>query len=320
MPRIIHTGQALVDAVARVPALPERGQNVMASSWDVAAAGSVNILVAAARSGADCVQAGVIGTGPNGDRVRAALAAEGATWSAEPVADADTGLCLVLVEPDAERTFVTTLGAERQLSVAALESSAPEPGDLVCVTGYTLAVDSTRLPLEEWLAGLAPGVGVVLDPGAVFAGLPGATQAAMLARTTVWTSNLGEAEALVPDRGMTATAEAISARLAAGGVAIVRDGPAGCAVHADGVTTLVAGFPQEPVDTNGAGDAHTGVLLAEVARGTAWVEACRRANVGGAIKVTRPGPATAPTASEIDAFLDGAPGTPPAMGTGPGGG
>ena len=47
------------------------------------------------------------------------------------------------------------------------------------------------------------------------------------------------------------------------------------------------------------------VLLAERARGTDWVESCRRANVAGAITVTRRGPATAPTASEIDAFLAG---------------
>ena len=44
------------------------------------------------------------------------------------------------------------------------------------------------------------------------------------------------------------------------------------------------------------------LVVAERARGTDWVEACRRANIAGAIKVTRRGPATAPTRSEIDAF------------------
>jgi len=34
-----------------------------------------------------------------------------------------------------------------------------------------------------------------------------------------------------------------------------------------------------------------------------WVDAARRANAGGAIKVTRKGPATSPTAAEIDEFL-----------------
>jgi sugar/nucleoside kinase (ribokinase family) len=45
------------------------------------------------------------------------------------------------------------------------------------------------------------------------------------------------------------------------------------------------------------------VLCACRAAGGAWIEAARRANAAGAIKVTRRGPATAPTAREIDAFL-----------------
>ena len=88
-------------------------------------------------------------------------------------------------------------------------------------------------------------------------------------------------------------------------VAIVRDGPEGCAVHVAGATTYVPGFPQTPVDTNGAGDTHTGALLAEVAAGTPWEEGCRRANAAAGIKVTRRGPESAPTAAEVDAFLAG---------------
>ena len=48
----------------------------------------------------------------------------------------------------------------------------------------------------------------------------------------------------------------------------------------------------------------TGRAFTEVARGTDWAQACRRANAAGAIKVTRKGPTTAPTAAEIDAYLD----------------
>ncbi len=74
-------------------------------------------------------------------------------------------------------------------------------------------------------------------------------------------------------------------------------------MHVAGETTYVPGFPQTPVDTNGAGDTHTGALLAEVAAGTPWVEGCRRANAAAAIKVTRRGPTSAPTTSEVDEFL-----------------
>lgn len=302
MSRVIHTGQALVDATAQVADLPARGQNVMAEGWGQAAGGAVNILVAAARSGAECLHAGAIGTGPNGDLVRSVLDAEGIGHPAPPVAGSDTALCVVLVEPSAERTFITMQGAERLLSLEILDAAAPTGGDLVCVTGYTLAVDSTRRPLEAWLARLPDGVEVVLDPGAAFAGLPGETRSDLLARTAVWTSNLEEAIALVGGEGMEEAASSMAGLLPEGAVAIVRDGPQGCAVSVDGVTTRVEGYPQKPVDTNGAGDAHTGVLCAELAKGTGWVEACRRANIAGAIKVTRRGPATAPTAAEIDAF------------------
>ena len=50
-------------------------------------------------------------------------------------------------------------------SADSIAASEPVAGDLVCVTGYSLAVASTREPLLEWLATLASGVSVVLDPG-----------------------------------------------------------------------------------------------------------------------------------------------------------
>ena len=165
MPRVIHTAQALVDAVMEVPALPARGGNVMATSYRLYAGGAVTILLAAARSGARCVHAGAVGTGSNGDLVQAALDAEGITLASPRLPDLDTGVCVVLVEPSAERSFVTTQGAERHISVASLSASAPEPGDLVCVSGYSL-VGRTRDPLVEWLGTLEDGVVVVLDPGA----------------------------------------------------------------------------------------------------------------------------------------------------------
>ena len=309
MSRVIHTGQALVDVVVEVPDLPARGQNVMATSATDYAGGAVTVLVAAARFDADCVHAGAHGTGPHGDLVRAALAAEGVELSAPPVAGSDTGICVVMVEPSAERTFVTTLGAERQITIESLATSDPRAGDLVCVTGFSLVLASTRDPLLAWLPTLDPDVVVVLDPGAAFAGLSADVRAAMLEVTDVWSSNAEEADDLLAAFGGTAPVDlaalttAIAPLLRGDAVAVVRDGPEGCAVHVAGVTTDVPGYPQTAVDTNGAGDTHTGALLAEVAAGTPWVEGCRRANAAAAIKVTRRGPESAPTADEVDEFL-----------------
>lgn len=304
-PRVIHTAQALVDEVFRVPALPERGQNVMAGEHHRYAASAVTTLLAAARSGAACIHAGAHGTGPNGDLVRAVLAAGGVTLSAPRVPDLDTGVCVVLLEPSAERTFVTTRGAERHISSASLATSAPRPGDVVCVSGYTL-LEPTRQPLMAWLATLPEGVRVVLDPGAVFAGLPGEVRRAMLARVDVWTSNAEEAAAVTNVVGLGESAEAVARLLPREAVVVVRDGPRGCVVRDPATATGVVevpGFPQVAVDTNGAGDTHTGTLVACWLSGMPWVEAACRANAAGAITVTRFGPDTAPTAREIDDFL-----------------
>ena len=301
-PRVIHSAQALVDEVVEVAALPERGGNAVATSYSRYAGGAVNILVAAARSGAECVHAGSVGTGANGDLVRAALEADGVSISSPAVPGLDTGICVVMVEPSAERTFVTTQGAERRITVESLQTAVPVAGDLVCLSGFSL-VGRTRDPLLQWVAGLPTGVVVVLDPGDAFGGLDASHQEAVLARTTVWTSNADEALALTGVEVQADSAAAVAARLQAGAVAVVRDGAKGCQFHEAGRTSHLPGHPQEAVDTNGAGDTHTGVLLAERARGSGWLEAARRANAAGAIKVTRRGPATAPTAAEIDAFL-----------------
>lgn len=317
-PRVIHTGQALVDLVIEVADLPARGQNLMADSVAEYAGGSVTVLLGAARLGAECLHAGAIGTGPYGDLIREALDADGIAASAPPVTTQDTGVCVVLIEPSAERTFVTTLGAEREITVDSLATADVQPGDLVCVTGYSLAVAQTREPLLAWLASLPEEAVVVLDPGAAFAELPADVRDTMLARTDVWTGNAEEATDLLAARSVSAEgsvdasereivahARALTPLLRAGAVTIVRDGAEGCAVYAHGESSYVPGFPQKPVDTNGAGDTHTGALLAGIADGATWVEACRRANAAAAIKVTRRGPRTAPTADEVEEFLRG---------------
>lgn len=259
-------------------------------------------LVAAARQGVAAVQAGSVGTGPNGDLVRETLAREGVQVSSPPVPDLDTAVCVVMVEESAERTFVTTHAAERRISVASLAASQARAGDLVCITGYSL-YEPTRDPLMDWLETLDEGVVVVLDPGAAFAGFDADLVERMLAVTDVWTSNAQEAQELTGASGAEASCAAVAQRLPDGAVDIVRDGPLGAFVHVAGETTYVPGYPQTPVDTNGAGDTHTGVLCAGIVDGLDWVEACRRANAAGAIKVTRKGPATAPTATEVEEFL-----------------
>lgn len=85
---------------------------------------------------------------------------------------------------------------------------------------------------------------------------------------------------------------------------VVRLGLDGCIVLAPGGDPVhVSGFIVDAVDTNGAGDAHVGAFLAGLAAGRDPTDAARRANACAAISTTRFGPATAPTAAEVTAFI-----------------
>src|SRR6185436_3837303 len=110
--RLVFAGEAIVDLLMWVPALPERGGDMLADSAAVEVGGGFNIMAAAVRQGLPVLYAGGHGTGPWGDRVRAALAAEGIRLLRPPGPYADTGFDVARVEAGGERTFVTMLGAE----------------------------------------------------------------------------------------------------------------------------------------------------------------------------------------------------------------
>jgi sugar/nucleoside kinase (ribokinase family) len=86
---------------------------------------------------------------------------------------------------------------------------------------------------------------------------------------------------------------------------IVRAGDAGCyvALRESGAPVLVPAPRVTAVDTTGAGDAHSGVFLAALAEGRPPLDAAAVANAAAALSVTRPGPATSPTRSELAAAV-----------------
>src|SRR5436305_13372050 len=110
--RLVFAGEAIVDLLMWVPALPERGGDMLADAAAIEVGGGFNVMAAAVRQGLPVVYAGGHGTGPWGDRVRAALAAESISVLRAPDPDADTGFDVALVDAGGERTFVTSLGAE----------------------------------------------------------------------------------------------------------------------------------------------------------------------------------------------------------------
>jgi sugar/nucleoside kinase (ribokinase family) len=314
--RLVFAGEAIVDVVLRVPGLPPRGGDLLATSAEIAVGGGFNVMAAAARQGMPVLYAGGHGTGPWGDLVRAALAAEGIGLLRPPDPSRDTGFDVALVEPDAERTFVTSLGAESAAEPGSWAAAPAGPGDAVYVSGYGLVAPGSGPDLAAWAAALPPAALLFLDPGPLAAQIPPDLLDPVLARADWLSCNAREAALLTGAAAPEEATRRLLTRTARANV-IVRVGPDGCLLATRPPAAATAPRPPAaatapvhlpapavyPVDTTGAGDAHAGVFLAALADGLPPADAARRANAAAALAITRPGPATSPNRAELDTWL-----------------
>ncbi|WP_095203877.1 PfkB family carbohydrate kinase [Mesorhizobium carmichaelinearum] len=313
--RLVHIGSAVVDYVYRIDALPAPGTEKTASSFAQVAGGGFNMMVAASRTGMTVVFGGQLGSGPNGDFLRAAFAAEGIETLTPPSPHMDSGNCVAMISRDAERTFVSWPGAESVLSLDMMAPVSVAPGDWVFTSGYTLSYPGSRDVLTAWIEALPAKIPFVFDPTPIISDIPRSILSRVLGRTTWLSCNAAEAAEIAGPGDV----ESLAARLLAEHCAqaagvVIRSAAKGCHIRlADGMAQTVAGFKVDPVDTNGAGDTHIGAFVSALSRGASPFEAARHANAAAAISVTRHGGSSAPTDAEIQTFLSqaaatGAPG------------
>lgn len=303
MSRLLHTGQVIVDLVMALDTLPATGGDVLAQSASFEAGGGFNVMAAARRNGLAVVYLGRHGNGRFGDLARAAMQAEGVEMAQTVSTDKDTGLCVSLTEATTERTFISHIGAEGDLSADDLARMVPQADDYVYVSGYSLLLEGKAQALLDWLLALPRAITVVFDPGPLVKASDSALMMALLPRIDIWTSNGPEALAFTGAGTLADALVDLNRRLPVDALLVVRDGPNGCWVSRNGQAEHVPGFKVRAVDSNGAGDAHAGVFIAGLAYGLTPAQAARRANAAAALAVTRWGPATSPGTAEVDALI-----------------
>jgi sugar/nucleoside kinase (ribokinase family) len=304
-PRLFCLDTILIDVVLRVAALPPRAGDIRAVEQLVTTGGGFNVMSAAARHHLRTSYAGRLGTGPFSATASMSLTNEGIGIPVEANANLDNGVCVVLVEPDGERTFVTAPGAEGTLRSSDLEVLEVLDGDFVLVSGYNVMYPGSAELVLTWLRGLPLGVTIVFDPATRVEDIPSTYLKATLDVAAWLLCNEREALRLTGDGDVHRAAAALAATNDRVNV-VVRRGPAGCLVAFNhGRSVDVEGFITDVVDTNGAGDVHNGVFIAELASAHDAPAAARWANAAAAIAVSRFGPATSPTREEVAAFIDG---------------
>ena len=316
--RVVLMGQILVDLAVRGDALPGPGGDVWAVDEGMHVGGGFNALVAARRMGAEAISLSPIGSGPHSSLIQAALEHEEITDLGPRIADIDNGFCIAFTDRTGERTFISTKGAETMSPASAWADfvRTMHPGDVLYIDGYLMDHPANREAAEAALRVLPKGVRVLLDVSPVI-GIP----SALPSDGVIVSMNHREAQEIARQRGDASVRnqclqprEAARAMLAAlDRPVLLRAGAEGAyfvrscdaALSASDTDPSYIPTPRvEAIDTNGAGDAHSGVLAASLAQGIPLKRALLLANCAGALSTTVVGPASCPPRDQIEAAAD----------------
>jgi ribokinase len=276
-PSLCVVGSINLDLVAAVPRLPRPGETLTGAELDRVPGGKgANQAVAAARLGADVRFVGAVGRDELGDLALAELRAAGVDLGGLQVADAPTGIALILVDEAGENQIVVVPGANHALDPAAIEVG--EPDALVCqLEILDDAIDAALRRSDAFVClNAAPARPV---------------SSAIVERADLIVANSLELEALGSS--------------SMGGLFALTLGAEGALLLEGGVEVARAVPPEvEAVDGTAAGDSFTACLVVSLLEGRDREEALRRACAAGAIAASRPGAQpSVPTAAEVDAIL-----------------
>ena len=219
-----------------------------------------------------------------------------------------TGVAFVAYFRDGSRRFLYHWrhAAAGQLAPEHVDGAYLASAKWLHLTGCNLAVnESAREACLRALAYMPADAWVSFDPNIRPEVLSVAEIRSLcqpvLQRANVFLPSAGEAAMFTGE----ATDEAGCRRLAAEGkLVVLKQGPRGCRLFAEGREVAVAGFHVNEVDPTGAGDSFGAAITVALLEGMGLEEAGRFANAVGALAVTRKGPMEgAPTRQQVRELL-----------------
>ncbi|HEU0004204.1 MAG TPA: ribokinase [Ktedonobacteraceae bacterium] len=315
MGRVIVLGSTITDLVARAHRLPLPGEALVGDDFATYLGGKgFNQAVAAARMGADVTFIGRVGVDAFGDAFAAALEQEGierthltrdnatGTGTACVMIGTDRGQNAIIVLPQAN--FTLSAGMVEEVMQSMLKDVADQ---------HTIFIAQCEMRLATITAGLRcarnAGMTTVLNAAPAPRESFSSELFALIDMLVVNESEAGTLANLTvntPDSAMEATSRLI---VRGPSHVIVTLGEQGSIWSSKtGEQELnhrwVPAIPVTQVDATAAGDAFCGALAAQLAQGLTTEEALHRANVAGALAVTRQGAfPSLPTQKEVQAFL-----------------
>jgi len=252
---------------------------------------AANSVIAASYFGAKTFYSCKVANDDNGNFYHRDMQAAGVACNGiEPSNSGETGKCLVLITPDAERTMLTHLGISETLCSQTLDIAAIKQAQYAYIEGYLVTSPTGRaaaIQLRETAE--QHGVKTALslsDPGMVeFFG--DGLREMIGGGVDLLFCNEDEA------RGFTAcsnTAEAAEALKKISKTFAITCGARGALVFDGEQLHTIAPHAVKAIDSNGAGDMFAGAFLYAITHGYAWPEAGKLASRAAAEVVSNYGP------------------------------
>ncbi|PSR25781.1 MAG: sugar kinase [Sulfobacillus thermosulfidooxidans] len=302
--RFVLIGSIIMDIQLFVTHIPPSGGDVMASTAMYYPGGGFNVLSAVTRQGIPALYAGRIGHGPMGKRIREALQQEGITsLHAYREGSDDTGFVITLVEPSGERTFVTSPGIESHIRPDDLVALNLSRHDVVYVSGYDLLYPVSGATIAEYLTMMNEEIRLVFDPGPLIGDIAPERLEFMRRRAWLISANRAEICQWMNQHEITEAAALLASQRPPHSLVVARDGEKGAWFVDNQGLVRVPPRPAQVVDLTGAGDTHTGVLVAFLMAGWSVYDAICAANIAASISVEKKGPATSPRRKDIERIM-----------------
>ena len=264
---VVVVGSCNLDLVSTTTRLPSPGETLRAVTYAEHAGGKgLNQAVACARMGARVAFIGCVGNDSAGTMLRELLESEGVDTTQLKTIDAPTGRAFITVDANGENTIVIVAGANAQVG----KSAITVPSSKVLLAQLEIPLDVVTQVFVQ-----AQGAIRVLNPAPA---------------TTLSTELLALCDIAVPNETESATLGGTKALLLSGVTTVITTlGERGAEISNATSTTPIAPYTVDAIDTVGAGDAFTGALCAEIARGTDIHHASEIASIAGALATTVPG-------------------------------
>jgi ribokinase len=291
--KITVIGSINMDLVTSTNRIPKVGETLLGVSFHTIPGGKgANQAVAAARLGADVTMIGAVGDDSFGKTLVSHLTNQGInTENIMKVKDTSTGIASIILS-GGDNSIIVVSGANNQITPDIIEKNE----DIILHSNILLL--QLEIPLESVIRAVELAkkqkILTILNPAPIQK-LP----KELLEMVDYVTPNEHEQTLLFTSiDGTEQELEKLKEKC------IVTKGAKGVTVYKNGEYIEIPSIRVKAVDTTGAGDSFNGALAFALCEGAEIEDACRFANVVGAISVTKLGAQNGmPTKKEVEEFL-----------------